>query len=347
MRILVIGPFGPGLLPESYARALERNGHEVFRFDSDRAYFGSTWYAGNRMARGLFKHALWNRLNMLTVEIVRCVRPSLVLACKAVFLAPETVRRIRLEEATLIVNYYPDDPYIGVPLDPRKTSAQRRNLIDALKEYTRVFTYEKGLVRRLEADGVAAAYLPFGVDPDSFRPAEPKSCPECGKMHHVAFVGQHNVRRERQLDAVERHEVALWGARWKRARKRFRGRHLIHEQKVYGPTCASVYSSANVCLNILNEWNIPGHNMRTFEVPASGGVMLSTHTAEQAEFFPEGEAAWYYRDPSELDGILDRLVHEPETLERTRRTALKIVRDHSYQSRAKELLRMCSIEDRG
>ena len=339
MRILVIGPFGPGLLLESYANALERNGHEVFRFDSDRAYFQSTWYAGNRAVRGLFKRRLWGRLNLLTVEMVRCIRPSLVLVGKAAFLAAETVRRIRFAEATPVVNYYPDDPYIGVPLDPRKTSAQRRDLMDVLREYTRVFAYEKGLARRLEADGVAAAYLPFGVDCDYFRPAKPRPCAECDKMHAVAFVGQHNVRRERQLNAVRRHEVALWGPRWKRASHRFRARHVIHERQAYGPACASIYSSAKVCLNILNEWNIPGHNMRTFEIPASGGVMLSTYTEEQARFFPEGEAAWYYREPSELDGILDRLLHEPEMLDRARRTSVRITRDHTYQDRAKDLLR--------
>ena len=38
-RVLVVGPFSPGQLPVSFARAFERLGWEVFRFDSDRAYF--------------------------------------------------------------------------------------------------------------------------------------------------------------------------------------------------------------------------------------------------------------------------------------------------------------------
>jgi hypothetical protein len=338
MRILVIAPFGRGFLAESYARALEQNGHGVFRFDSDRAYFQAARYAANRWCRRLLRKALWNRLNRTTLELVRAVRPSFVLAFKAACLNPETIRRIRIEEGFPIINYYPDNPYCGVPLDPRKTSAQRRDIIDCLREYSRVFTWEKGLVNRLAADRVSATYLPFGVDTDCYRPQEVTLCRQCGRRHEIVFVGQHNLKREFHIDAICRHEVALWGARWERAGRRFRGRHLIHHDQVFGPSCAAVYSSAGVSLNIVDDLNMPGHNMRTFEIPASGGVMLATYTQEQAEFFPEGEAAWYYRDPRELDDLIDRLLRDDQTLERTRRLALQIAQNHTYDHRAESLL---------
>lgn len=338
LRILVIAPFGRGFLAESYARALQQNGHEVFRFDSDRAYFQAGVYAGNRWCRRLLRKTLWNRLNRTTLEVVRAVCPSFVLAFKAAFLNPATIRRIRIEEGVPIINYYPDNPYCGVPLDPRKTSAQRRDIIDCLREYTRVFTWEKGLVNRLAADRVSAAYLPFGVDPEMFRPLEATACQSCEGSHDVAFVGLHTTLRQQHLDSVGNHAVAIWGPGWSRASRRFRDRHVIHEQRTFGVDCARVYASAKVSLNLLNHENIPGHNMRTFEIPASGGVMLATYTEEQAEFFPEGEAAWYYRDPRELDDLIDRLLRDEQTLERTRRLALQIAQNHTYDHRAKSLL---------
>ena len=59
-------------------------------------------------------------------------------------------------------------------------------------------------------------------------------------------------------------------------------------------------------LNVLNAENLGGPNMRTFEIPASGGVMLARYSPEQDEFFPEGEAALYYRSPAEIDDKIDR-----------------------------------------
>ena len=78
--------------------------------------------------------------------------------------------------------------------------------------------------------------------------------------------------------------------------------------------------------------------MRTFEIPASGGVMLASYTPELAEFFPEGEAAWYYREPHELDDLIDMLLRDRQTLERTRRLALQIAKNHTYDHRAESLL---------
>ena len=89
---------------------------------------------------------------------------------------------------------------------------------------------------------------------------------------------------------------------------------------------------------MLSPHNVPGHNMRTFEIPASGAVMLATYTAEQARFFPEGEAAWYYRSPGELDDLLDRLLADAELRERTAQAALKVTRDHDYVQRARAML---------
>ncbi|MHC4788618.1 MAG: CgeB family protein [Planctomycetota bacterium] len=338
MRILLIGPFAEGLLAESYARAFARLGHEVFRFDADRAYVQAAWYAGNRWARRLLRRPLWQRVNLSTVEVARCVRPAFVLAFKGAYLHAETVRRVRDEGSIPFINYYPDNPYCGVPLDPRKTSAQRRDLLEVLRQYDRVYTWERGLVARLESDGVRAAYLPFGADLEACSSTGTALCPDCGTVHEVVFIGQHNAKRERHVGLIARHDVGLWGSRWRRAAARFRGRHTIHQRPAFGQSCAALYRGAAVSLNVLDDLNMPGHNMRTFEIPASGGLMLSTFTESQAEFFPEEEAAWYYRDPEELDAILKRLLADGRLRRRTRQCAIAIACRHDYLHRAESIL---------
>jgi hypothetical protein len=333
---MLIGPCDEGQLPASYGRAFERLGHQVVRFDSDRAYTGAAWYAGNRWLRRLRRPALWNRVNEMTLQAVGQVLPDLVLAFKAAYMRPETVAETRARAGVPVLNYYPDNPYCGVPLDPRRTSAQRRDLLDVLRCYDRVYAWERGLVQRLQTDGVAARYVPFGVDAELFRPRRPRRCRRCRRVHDVVFVGAHRPKRARHLECIRRHRVGLWGKGWHG--RPSGGRHPVHRERAFGAACAAIYSGAAVSLNILDDLNMPGHNMRTFEIPASGGVMLATFTEEQARFFPEGRAAWYYRDPGELDDLLDRLLADRRLRERTRQEALRLARRHDYARRASAIL---------
>ncbi|MGH9316877.1 MAG: glycosyltransferase family protein [Thermoanaerobaculia bacterium] len=276
-------------------------------------------------------------MNRSLFEAARCVGPGLVLTVKGTFVHAETVRRVRRELGIPFVNYYADNPYCGVPLNPRKSSAQRRDLVHVLREYDRVWIWEEGMAERLRVDGVAATYLPFGVDPETAG-ALPLDCEECGVRHRVVFVGQHSEKREAHVGAVRRHVVALWGSRWRRAADRFAGRHRMHSQPAFAQRCAGLYRGATAALNIVDDLNMPGHNMRAWEIPAAGGVMLSTYTPEQDEFFPEGEAAFYYRDPGEIDDVLSRLEAQPSLVSRVRDKAEAIARENTYERRVTQML---------
>jgi hypothetical protein len=338
-RVLLIGSFSVGALERSFADAFVRLGFEVFRFDSERAYYESGQFSGRRWVRRTLRPMLWNRMNRTAIEVARTVQPTLAIVVKGVFLHSETVRTIRKEIGGPFINYYPDNPYCGVPWNPRKTSAQRRDLVDVLRQYTRVYIWGKHLADRLANDGVASGFLPFGADP-TLRPAPGASppCGECGKQHMVVFVGQHSDKREHHIAAIRRHSVSLWGNRWSRLTPEVQQRHVVHKQPLFGLAVSDVYARAAVCLNVIDDLNMPGHNMRTFEVPASGGVMLAQYTAEQAEFFPEDVAAAYYRTREELDDKLDRLVSDAEYRERLRYNAVVRAGEHTYDKRVRSML---------
>jgi spore maturation protein CgeB len=65
--------------------------------------------------------------------------------------------------------------------------------------------------------------------------------------------------------------------------------------------------------------------------------LLSTYTVEQAEFFPENEAAIYYRDSGEIDDKLDRVVRDRNWAERLRHRASAIAAQHPHTERAKTI----------
>ncbi len=112
---------------------------------------------------------------------------------------------------------------------------------------------------------------------------------------------------------------------------------------VWGRAVSDVYACAPVSLNVLNAENLGGPNMRTFEIPASGGVMLARYSPEQDEFFPEGEAAVYYRSPEEIDEKIDLLLGDRDLRRRLRRNALRLAAEQTYDVRAATVLRECGL----
>ena len=65
--------------------------------------------------------------------------------------------------------------------------------------------------------------------------------------------------------------------------------------------------------------------------------ILGNATDEQAAFFPENEAALYYRDPSELDDQIDRALRDKAWAARLRASAAAIAATHDYRERAKTI----------
>ena len=61
-----------------------------------------------------------------------------------------------------------------------------------------------------------------------------------------------------------------------------------------------------VQLNFFRPHNVGSHNMRSFEVPAAGGIMLAQDSDEHREFFEPGQEAFYFSTPEEMIEWLKR-----------------------------------------
>jgi hypothetical protein len=339
-KILVIGQTAKGALPASYASAFEQLGLEVCRFDPDAAAVRGRRFAQNRLAQRLLRRTIWDAVNRELLEVVRSVRPSLVLAVKGSFLHPETVREVRRLTGAPFFSYYPDNPYIGLPWDPREASALRRDLIEVLRQYDVVWMWEHSLIERLRRDRVEARYLPFAADPAFYRPQpddEGLACAACGAEHQVAFVATYSRARRKELSAVRHHQVAIWGDHWPAGWRRAGAQHRTHDN-AWCEQAAHIHARAPVSLNLLNTQSLEGHNMRTFEIPACGGVMLTRYTRVQDEFFPEDQAALYYRSAEELEDKLRWALGDRELRGRIRRQAALLAAPHTYKARAAALL---------
>jgi spore maturation protein CgeB len=69
-----------------------------------------------------------------------------------------------------------------------------------------------------------------------------------------------------------------------------------------------------------------------------GGLMLTSRTAEQQEFFPENEACYMYADVAELKDKVEYILANKQEADRVRARGMERVREHSYTNRARFIL---------
>lgn len=92
-----------------------------------------------------------------------------------------------------------------------------------------------------------------------------------------------------------------------------------HPESLFEQDYANACFSAKGILNFLRPQNImeQSHNMRTFEVPAYGGLLISNRTEEQLQYFEDEKEVIYFDDINELydkltfykknNGLLERI----------------------------------------
>lgn len=266
-------------------------------------------------------------LNTLLVRTLVALDPDIILFIKCDELPPTTYSRIRRRTRATIVAFHPDDPLNtgtrGRPGPSHANAEIQARLVD------RYFIWSHDLVAALQARGVQhASYLPFACDPAVHHPVELSPEDQRAFGADVCFVGNWDPERERWLAGVRDVNLAIWGnAYWKthcrepRLRSAWRGRSLVGHEMAK----ASLASAVN--LNILRRQNKNACNMRTFEIPATGGFMLHERTRALADLFKPGDECDDFGSVDELNAKIRLYLGSPdcrrEIAERGHRAALR------------------------
>jgi spore maturation protein CgeB len=327
--ILIVGSTSPHALETYYERAFVRRGARVSRFDSearlDRALAGSRVL--NRLARP-FKHH-WAGRDLL--QYVRQARGlSAVLVFKGMFLTRQACQQARHVTGVPWLNLNPDSPF---DLGLGTSTPHIRRSLDVFDAY---LIWSHLLVARLQRVGCPRVeYVPFGFDPLEHFPGE-RPMPELART--VSFVGAFDEHRASVLEELSDLPVKIYGARWDELRRGSPLRARAELRPIFGEELRSVITSSAASINILRPQNEGSHNMRTFEVPAMGGVMITNRTAEQEAFFPHGESSLAYGSVRELRSTVEALLRGEYDTAAIRRRALARVANHSYEARAAQIL---------
>lgn len=322
MRIAIVGADDNGSLARNFAQGARAQGvdaHEVF---ADRLVAGwrplflARRFRLDAAAAAPLARALERRLAALD--------PDLVVVVKGRFIDAACIDRLRRRLRGPIINYYPDDP-----LWPGHDD---RRLLAALQRYDEVVVWGDRVAEGLIDLGISSRVVPFGYDPMSYGPPRQRLAPR----YDAVLVGQRYDAREAFVGQLTDLRLLVSGAGWQDARTAA-VRRLAATRTYAAREINDLYAASAFGLNILHPSNLPAHNMRTFEIPATGTAMVATRTPEHERLFGD-DGAVLVEEPAEARARIVELLADEEALRRLGERGRERIEPFTYGRRMEELL---------
>lgn len=333
MRILLIVPTdGDVGLGSFYQTSFQQLGHHVCMLGC----FQSNYYPslGDRVksklthtfefVENVVLEKVFNRLVMKA----KAYEPDVIVVFRCEFLSSETVRQLSSLAKSKIVNIYPDSPNVI----PGANKILRTN---ALHCYESVFTFSRSLIPVFHQLGAKQVHwLPFGYCPNAHQPFQITG----GVQESIAYLGTWGPIQEYWLKPLITIGLNIYGINWEHLPLGDKLRECWQKEEGIGDEMKVVIGRAKVIFNLVRAEHGCAHSMKTFEIPACGGFMLTNRTEEQCSFFQENEEAVYFDSVEEMVEKARYYLEHERDRERIRQAGVKAVARHTYRSRAEGLL---------
>lgn len=290
-KIVIIGPRNRAPGSYSYATSFIRPFQNL---GFDVTFFNSRPQSSNKFMRSI-EAQLINR--MLQKNIAK-INPDACLLIKTESLDLQTYKKIKSHTKKMI-GYHPDNPFC---LWNKNSSS---SLISALPLFDCYWSWNKTISDNLIMCGAQhSCFMPFAYDENFIKTSEPTTA-----SFDVSFIGSWEPKRELFMSGlIEKRPtltIGIWGNGWEHAQPDIL-KNYIKGTAVYGAEAGAIIASSRINLNFLRTQNKDAHNMRTFEIPALGGFLLSEYSEQQAEeFFKEGLSIACFKNPYDLIEKID------------------------------------------
>ena len=296
MKILIVGSQRLWALEHIYIKYLKEVGSTIDIFAApdffvknySKSIFSKIYYR-------LFPKKILGTINNQLIFKISEFKPDIIWVFKGTEIFPQTLNKIK-SKGILLCNYNPDHPFI---ISSRGGGNQ--NVRDSVSLYDLHFCYNESVMEKIKNQyKISTVRLPFGYE------LSDKLYEECKKdeeLLKVCFLGNPDKIRTNLIRRIAENniEVAVYGHGWD---KWINFPNVLVNDAVYDDDMWKTLRKYRVQLNIFRPHNLGSHNMRTFEIPAVGGIMLAPNSEEHQMFFQDGKEFFSY---TSFDEALEKI----------------------------------------
>ena len=311
MKLLVVGKNNLMKWPQTVVKFSPADETELFIYNAHTFAFTLHKLFGKKARNAYAAKCLEKRLKEFAPDLVLFVSP---------FLLP-----LELFE---VLEKFPDIRKAGWQGDSWRNkqdeAKKRAGFLDDL------FVTDTGFLDEAADFDCKKFYLPLCVDETVF---VNRHLERDGKPF---FVGVSNPKREEYLAAVQE-QCVIYGKGWDTEKLR---RHEVHNQTLDHAQVEEFVSRSKAPINMaFSTNNVNGLNFRTFEIPATGGLILVNKTPDLELNYDIGTQAVTYSTPEELNAIVTDLMNNPEKYEQIAKNGYeKTMASHTYAKRLEQML---------
>jgi len=331
-KVLIVGQILElGRTEEVYGRGFSDIGCEVKYFtwkEADPSLFSRSF--SHKVAWRLAWQFLAKSSNQKLMQIADDFQPDLIFVVSPNLVQPKSIKA--LQKHGLAFVFFTDNP-----LDQHHTHSNSW-LRQGLPLWDAVFIWSQQLVNELVQKGIKNVFFhPFCSDVQYHFPKK-----QLNPIYDVAFIGNwdDSRKREQYLKAISDYRLGLWGSDYWLTRCQETSLRSFFEGMCTYREIPDILGSAKMGLNILRPQNEMGHNIRTFEIPASGTMMLSERSQELLNLFEEDKEAVYFSNPDELNEKVTYLLQNNHLIHSIAKAGYQKSMQHTINQRISEI---CSI----
>jgi spore maturation protein CgeB len=276
-------------------------------------------------------------------------KPDIFLSMNEAYLLPDTVKMIQKENCHTI-NFVADNPF-----DPLRFSF----FPITLKYYNLIFVHDRiwiPSIRNVAPKSKIMKLISGGAfNPEIFYPVGDDDLSEEDNLQFscdLSFTGEsYGMRGEAGyrsdiLDQLGKYIVKIWGdsdwgkrfSYYSNLKRFYQGERLHYDQ------LRKLYKICTINLNMPSPQIFTGFQPRTFEIAACKGFQIADWREELDDWFSEDELVTFKNIPDLLEKADYFLKNPDKRIPYIDRMYAKVVKDHTWDQRIKEILGVINLE---